>query len=906
MANGTQVRRVLLQVEADDGDTEEKLDRITAKADELAERHPELKVKIDSAAAAAKLSVLRADLKAVGKDVEPKVDLKIDDAALAKTRAELDALDEKLIQPTIKPTVDDSAAKTDALKAGQDSGSSFASGFGLKGYAITGGIVLALAALPALAAGAGALAGIALGAALLVGTSSVKGPLYAQFHSMLSTLTSVLRVAALPLVKPLGEAFAQIGQWAKELYPELHAVFASLGPLVAPLVKGLEGLVSGILPGFLTLMHAAQPAVAALSGVLSSLSAGLGGLLAQMAPGVRSSSLVLTSLAQILRALMPVVGTLANSLAGALGPALRTFATILRTLAPVAQKLAAELLQLAGAGLNIVLASVEKILPPVAKLAMSLLNGLAPILPPLTKAVAQVAGAMTSQLQRSLTQMLPPLQQITGTLLDLAQKVIVPNLPVIAKLSALFMEVGMQGLIPMMPPLVQVSADLLNMADKVITPLLPLLNTLAGYLGDVAGAATSALTALSSLSTIPGFGFLSGTTAVGTLNPFTGLSAGTFNPFAGGGAGGGGTAAYDAAAASAGADYGSAWANGVTTAVTKTAQKTARPAAANLALILSQGVLAGLEGTASQVRSAVSKLLGAVNTDVSGKYLTTGQGSAISKWLEADQSKLTALADKRAKILATIAQADAYAKNVTSNAESTFGVVSAAGSITPALGVGGIMRQLLGDVAQIRIFRTNIAKLRKMGLNKAYIDQIIQAGPVQGGEIAAELAAGNEGDIRGINKAESQIAQASVSLGQTAANAMFDSGKQAGKGFLSGLESQQKQLEAAMRKLADVLVNTIRKELKIHSPSEVAYDLFKQVPAAGVLAIDDSHTAMTAASVRMARAAVSGSASWGGPGGGRGGTLQLEWVGGSADQALITLLKRHIRVHGGNPAVLGA
>lgn len=906
MANGTQVRRVLLQVETDDGGTEEKLDRITAKADEMAAKHPEMKVKITAAADAAKLSVLRAELRSVGKDIDPKVDPKIDEAAKAKTRAELDALDEKLIQPTVRPKIDETSLANDAKQAGGQSGSSFASSFGLKGYAITGGIVLALAALPALAAGAGALAGIALGGALLVGTKQVQGPLYAQFHSMLATLTSVLRVAALPLVKPLGEAFAQIGHWAKELYPELHAVFASLGPLVAPLAKGLEGLVSGILPGFLSLMRAAQPAVAALSGVMSSLSFGLGGMLAQMAPGVRASSQVITGLGGIIRSLLPVIGQLANLLASLLGPVIRTigmtvFPLLSRALVSVGKAIAPLMPALAGvasAFLRMTAQGIAPLLPPLARLVGVIANGLAPLLPPLAKAMSQVGAQVSSALIAQVVAFLPPLTKMTGTLLKLLDAVVIPLLPPLGKLAGAFLLVQSGGVSPLMGPMVNLSNMLANLASKVMTVLIPALQALTGWLTTVMNTASSVLGALSH---IPGLGGLSGS---GGLNPFTGLSASTFNPFAGGGAGGG-TAAYDAAAAAAGADYGSAWANGVTTGVTKTAKKTARPAAANLALILSQGVLAGLEGTAAQVRSAVSKLLGAVNTDVSGKYLTTGQGTAISKWLEADQSKLVTLANKRAKILATIAAADAYAKNVTSSAESTFGVVNAAQSITPALGVGGIMRQLLGDVAQIRVFRSNIAKLRKMGLNKAYLDQIIQAGPVQGGEVAAELAAGNEGDIRGINKAESQIAQASVGLGRTAAELMFDSGKNAGKGFLSGLQSQQKALEAAMRKLADVLVQTIRRDLKIHSPSQVAYDLFRQVGAGGVLAIDDSHTAMTAASSRLARAAVSGRAAAGGGGGGAG-HFTFEWVGGSADAALIALLKKHIRVHGGDPAVLGA
>jgi hypothetical protein len=60
---GTLVKKVMLRIAADDGDTEQKLDKISAKADELARKHPDLKVKIDTAAASAKLAALRMELK---------------------------------------------------------------------------------------------------------------------------------------------------------------------------------------------------------------------------------------------------------------------------------------------------------------------------------------------------------------------------------------------------------------------------------------------------------------------------------------------------------------------------------------------------------------------------------------------------------------------------------------------------------------------------------------------------------------------------------------------------------------------------------------------------------------------------------------------------------------------------
>src|SRR5215475_13384439 len=57
----------MLKIVASDTDAEEKLDRISLKADELAAKHPELKPKVDIAEASAKLAVLRAELKDTAK-----------------------------------------------------------------------------------------------------------------------------------------------------------------------------------------------------------------------------------------------------------------------------------------------------------------------------------------------------------------------------------------------------------------------------------------------------------------------------------------------------------------------------------------------------------------------------------------------------------------------------------------------------------------------------------------------------------------------------------------------------------------------------------------------------------------------------------------------------------------------
>jgi TP901 family phage tail tape measure protein len=237
---------------------------------------------------------------------------------------------------------------------------------------------------------------------------------------------------------------------------------------------------------------------------------------------------------------------------------------------------------------------------------------------------------------------------------------------------------------------------------------------------------------------------------------------------------------------------------------------------------LAQGLADGLASSAAPASAAgkvASDLLSSIKEATAARVIGLSEGSSLSAWVQADNARLQALGAQRATIAKTIAAAQKYAATTTSNTEQAFGLMSVAGS--QPFTAGDIAAGLRQDVSQITAFKSNIQKLARMGLNKAYIDQLIQAGPVQGGMVAAELASGSWADIKSINVAESQIASASTSLGRTAAEAMYDSGSQAGKGFLSGLMAQEQAITAMMSRIAKSMVDTIKHDLGIHSPSAV-------------------------------------------------------------------------------------
>jgi hypothetical protein len=788
MANGTLVRKVMLQIDADDGDTEAKLDRITEKADELKKLHPELSVKIDSAAASAKLGVLRQELKDVGKPV--LADVKVDDA---EAKAAIDDLELRLRRlrlekQGIKVSIDTSGdeLKIAELKAqlsslGDEGGGGGGGGGGAQGWLIGAGITAALAALPALAAAGGAAAGIALGAGLLIGTSSVKGPLYAQFHSLTSGLLGEIRTAALPLVKPLGTAFAQIGTWAKALKPELTAVFGSLGPLVMPLTRGLEGLVSGVLPGFLRLMTAAKPAVAAVAGVMSGLGASIGGTLGQLAPAVKASSQFLSGLSAVIGALMPLVGQLANMLASSLGPWMSTIGS---KVAPLLAQSVSEILQ-----------AVTPLLPGISQLTAELIEVGALGIATLAKPIAGLIGAFSSLAASALPPVIAGLQMTIGWLTTMA-----------------------------------------NATSKVLGLLshIPGLGFLSGAGGGISLPSVVMPAAASALG---------GSAAAAVGAGFAGWAAGDSGSASGYGGGGGGTTTADSAA-KLGQQIGSGLALGLHQS-SATVLSTAKTLGGDVASALAGGSITKAQAAAlsqsiaTQMHAALRQAIGqALDPGLQTELTATGkitkatlaalqqvwdaekgglislpEASSLAKWVKADNARLVTLSKERSKITGEIIAVKAYASSTASATEGTYNLASAVGTNPNPAGVGSIIFSLRTDVTKIRKFGVDVKKLARDGLNKSYLQQLIAMGPDAGGALAAELVASGMGDIRQINQAESAITSASNALGGAAVSAEFTAGKQSGNAFVKQLQSQQAAINEVMAAAARHEVAVLRKEL---------------------------------------------------------------------------------------------
>lgn len=279
-----------------------------------------------------------------------------------------------------------------------------------------------------------------------------------------------------------------------------------------------------------------------------------------------------------------------------------------------------------------------------------------------------------------------------------------------------------------------------------------------------------------------------------------------------------------------GGDFGSGYSLGI---ASKT--KAVNKAASNL--------VAGALGTESQIKKLSStlkdKISSAIDAGLHSKNKSSGQLkqakalNSIEGYIVQQTNRLAATAKKRDKVVAQLKAANTkmadltkqskeYAASITEKMQS-YGSISNVDPENPQ----SIQAEMQKRLKEIKAFQANVEKLRKKGFSKDIINDILEAGVENGSSYAQALAKSDAKTIKAINSTQNQINSASKSMGNTAANAMYSAGINAARGLINGLNSQKKQLEKTAKSIANTITNSVKKALKIHSPSRVAIELGK-------------------------------------------------------------------------------
>ncbi|EPO9375111.1 tape measure protein [Listeria monocytogenes] len=254
-------------------------------------------------------------------------------------------------------------------------------------------------------------------------------------------------------------------------------------------------------------------------------------------------------------------------------------------------------------------------------------------------------------------------------------------------------------------------------------------------------------------------------------------------------------------------------------------------------------LVASALGTESQIKKLSStlkdKISSAIDAGLHSKNKGVGQLkqakalSSIEGYIGQQTNKLAATAKKRDKVVAQLKAANTkmadltkqskeYAASITEKMQS-YGSISNVDPENPQ----SIQAEMQKRLKEIKAFQANVEKLRKKGVSKDIVSDILDAGVENGSSYAQALAKSDAKTIKAINSTQNQINSASMSMGNTAANAMYSAGINAAKGLINGLNSQKKQLENTAKSIANTITNSVKKALRIHSPSRVAVELGK-------------------------------------------------------------------------------
>ncbi|MEV3946971.1 hypothetical protein AB0K57_04815 [Streptomyces halstedii] len=235
-----------------------------------------------------------------------------------------------------------------------------------------------------------------------------------------------------------------------------------------------------------------------------------------------------------------------------------------------------------------------------------------------------------------------------------------------------------------------------------------------------------------------------------------------------------------------------------------------------------KGLIVGMTGEKPKIAATAKDLV--KDIWAAWKGVKTNKDSQLVALVNKDTKKLQSLATKRDKVAATIAAANKYRNELYHDAQADAGL-SSLGLQDEEVSASSIQAGLQQKLAKVDQFTRYVASLAKKGLNKNLIKQVLAMGPDQGYAYASALAGMSSAALKAVNSTQSQLDKAALNLGGLGADVMYDSGRNSGKGYLAGLQSQQKAIEAQMLKIAKGMDKAIRKALGIKSPSRVMAQL---------------------------------------------------------------------------------
>ena len=171
------------------------------------------------------------------------------------------------------------------------------------------------------------------------------------------------------------------------------------------------------------------------------------------------------------------------------------------------------------------------------------------------------------------------------------------------------------------------------------------------------------------------------------------------------------------------------------------------------------------------------------------------------------------------------------ARNLADQASANVDAANSAAGTDPAKAMIDHLHQSITTATQ---FGQALTSLKQKGLDATSLSQIAAAGPEAGLATANALLQGGKTAIDQVAALQKQLAATATSSGQQVADSMYASGISAAQGLVKGLASQESNLLAQVTKMVNSMMTSIKKQLKIKSPSKVTEDEIGNPMGAGV------------------------------------------------------------------------
>jgi hypothetical protein len=218
--------------------------------------------------------------------------------------------------------------------------------------------------------------------------------------------------------------------------------------------------------------------------------------------------------------------------------------------------------------------------------------------------------------------------------------------------------------------------------------------------------------------------------------------------------------------------------------------------------------------------------------------------------------------------------------------------------------VKSVMGGLIASRDKSQAFAGALAGLKKKGLSKSLIQQIAEAGIDGGGlETAGALMRASKSEISSMNRFQGQISRYAGAAGKTTSGAVYGASIKAAEKTVTGLQKSADKIEKAMARAASTIERSIKRALGVRGRATGGIigaagggprSAWTLVGEQGPEVVDlpyGSRVRSNPDSRRMAGAAA---------GGGGAVVLELHSGGARLDDLLIEIIRKAVRVRGGD------